>query len=248
MSRLVYYFDIGNTRLKLWRCRDGQVEGRASLGHDGNPAHVIASLPDLFMERPDAVLGGSVLRDDAMLPFTMACEAKWLLTPEYAHSSLQHSGVINAYGEHSAASLGIDRWLGLLAVSTMSANVCVVDCGTAITLDVLRHDGQHLGGYILPGLDLMADVLMRETGRVRVLASVSSALVLGRSTSEAVLNGGMMAVVSLIERVALEYQVKVVLTGGGAEPVSHLLSIPHAVEPELLLHGLQRYFADAGIR
>ncbi|MBK8536631.1 MAG: type III pantothenate kinase [Candidatus Competibacteraceae bacterium] len=34
-------------------------------------------------------------------------------------------------------------------------NCCVVDCGTAITIDALAADGRHLGGVIIPGMRLM---------------------------------------------------------------------------------------------
>lgn len=244
---LVYYFDIGNTRVKFWCCRNNQVEARASLAHDGRPDAALALLLEPFAERPDALLGASVLDDQSMRAFARACEERWQRQPDYAHSTLQHVGVINAYGE-GAASLGVDRWLCLLAAREMSGDICVVDCGTAITLDVLRQDGVHLGGYILPGLGLMSDALARETDRVRFTVSASRALALGRNTSEAVMNGAMLAVVAMIERVLVEHRAHLVLTGGDAAEVSRLVSAPHIVEPELLLHGLQRYFADAGIR
>ena len=48
--------------------------------------------------------------------------------------------------------------------------VCVIDAGTAITLDLLTADGAHLGGYILPGADLMSRALTNATGRINALA------------------------------------------------------------------------------
>lgn len=244
---LVYYFDIGNTRLKFWCCRNGQIKERASIAHAGDAGAAIGLLPKAFARPPNAILGASVMGGQSVLEFTQACERQWHMSPSYAHSTMQHGGVINAYGNDSA-TLGVDRWLGLLAAREMSGDVCVVDCGTAVTLDVLRSDGQHLGGYILPGLAMMSGALLRETARVRFNAEGSVALALGRSTSEGVKNGAMAAIVSLIERVTAEQHARLVLTGGDAGSISPLLRIQHAVEPELLLYGLQRYFADAGIR
>lgn len=243
---LVYYFDIGNTRMKLWCCRDGKVEARYTDTHAGNPGHLISLLPSCFMACPDAVLGASVLDEPATKLFSQACHEQWQRLPQYAHSSLHHAGVLNAYGDR-AAMLGVDRWLGLIAVRDAADDICVVDCGTAITLDVLRCDGQHMGGYILPGLALMLGALRRETHRVRFDSSVPDALALGCSTAEAALHGALAAVVSLIERVAKDHAVRLVLTGGDAERVSRFVMHPHDIEPELLLRGLQRYFADAGI-
>jgi type III pantothenate kinase len=61
-------------------------------------------------------------------------------------------GVRNAY--QSPGGLGVDRWLCLLgAARLVSQDVIVVDAGSAITVDLMRGDGQHLGGAILPGFN-----------------------------------------------------------------------------------------------
>lgn len=45
--------------------------------------------------------------------------------------------------------LGVDRKAACLAVD----NGIIVDCGSAITIDIMQ-EGIHLGGYILPGINL----------------------------------------------------------------------------------------------
>ena len=66
-------------------------------------------------------------------------------------ASLQSDhGVVNAY--QPAQGLGADRWLCLLAAADLVArDAMIVGAGSAITIDLLRSDGQHLGGAILPG-------------------------------------------------------------------------------------------------
>lgn len=65
---------------------------------------------------------------------------------EYCH------GVSNAY--RPAQGIGVDRWLCLLGAAALTPNdVMIVDAGSAITIDLLRSDGQHLGGAILPGFN-----------------------------------------------------------------------------------------------
>ena len=64
-------------------------------------------------------------------------------------------------------------WGGSLAgASGCSAvgfgDLVVADAGTAVTLDLLRADGQHLGGYIPPGVARQAQSLWGGTGRVQV--------------------------------------------------------------------------------
>jgi len=68
-------------------------------------------------------------------------------------SALESShGIHNAYPV--ATGLGVDRWLCLLgAAARVKQDVVIIDAGSAITIDLLRADGQHLGGAILPGFN-----------------------------------------------------------------------------------------------
>ncbi len=244
---LVYFFDMGNTRGKFWLSRDGRIEARAYVPHEADMAAMLAHLSEEFLARPDAVLGASVLDDDSLEAFAAACRARWSVSPRFAHSSARCQGVVSAYAEQPER-LGVDRWLAMIALRERDQDVCVVDCGTAITIDVMSLRGQHLGGYILPGLSMMAAALLHETHRVRFdpMATVEG-LALGRNTGEAVMHGALAAVVALIEKLTQERSCAVVLTGGDAASVSACLACPHELQPELLLHGLQRYFADVGI-
>lgn len=243
---LVYFFDMGNTRGKFWLSRDGAIEADAYIPHDGDMSSVLSHLPAPFSATPDAVLGASVLDDARLASFADACHARWARAPCFARSTAQCAGVINAYVD--PARLGVDRWLALIGLRPRARDICVVDCGTAITVDVLRADGQHMGGYILPGLSMMAGLLLHATRRVRFDPdAVADGLALGRSTGEAVKHGALASIVALIEKVATDYSCTLVLTGGDAARVSASLMYPHELQPELLLHGLQRYFADAGI-
>ena len=241
----VYYFDIGNTRAKFWRCHDGVLVEHVAIVHDGRVADIPFLLPHGFSVAPAAIRGATVLDEADVAAFAAACEAKWQQSPQFARSSAAHAGVRNAYAD-APGTLGVDRWIGLIAVAGRSQDVCVVDCGTALTLDLLEADGRHLGGYILPGLAMMVDALLQATRRVRFdRVPPDDGLAPGRNTAEAVMHGALAAVVALIEKSGTGRHV--VLTGGDAARVSALLACPHVVEPDLLLQGLQRYFSDAGI-
>jgi type III pantothenate kinase len=145
--------------------------------------------------------------------------------------------------------LGVDRWLNILAVSQQQP-VCVVSCGTALTIDVV-HNNQHLGGYILPGMNLQLSSLIGGTQRVRQHDITTSSLSFGKNTSEAVHHGILLACVAAIEKVftslvaVVDDTVNVVLTGGDAETLSPHLPMAHDIMPELLLIGLQRYFGHS---
>jgi len=71
-------------------------------------------------------------------------------------SEARNGGVTNGYDR--PGQLGVDRWLAMIGATVMVKGDCVViDAGSAITLDLLRADGQHLGGAILPGINTSLD-------------------------------------------------------------------------------------------
>jgi type III pantothenate kinase len=63
-------------------------------------------------------------------------------------------GLINSYADFS--KMGADRWHAMYgAWSQKRAGFAVIDAGSAITVDYVANDGLHLGGYILPGKQMM---------------------------------------------------------------------------------------------
>src|SRR5690606_2659551 len=83
----------------------------------------------------------------------------WSVPIEAVSARPEGFGVINAYA--APERLGADRWLALIAARRIEPGaVCVVDCGTAITIDVMHADGVHLGGLIMPGLGFTRRMLV----------------------------------------------------------------------------------------
>lgn len=239
---LLYFFDIGNTRGKFWKCRDGLLETTAYIRHERNMKGFISKLPVEFDESPDSICGLSVVSERLSDEFKRLCQEKWCRVPLFASSGRGFDGVTNGY--EMPGTLGVDRWLGLIAAYKKGINVCVVGCGTAVTLDVLEN-GAHAGGYILPGLALIVESLEVQTARVRFVEQIDDGVTLGRSTAEAVVHGALLSTVAMIEKVVGDRHISnITLTGGDAERISKFLRLPHVVEPNLLLRGLQKYFAD----
>jgi len=129
-----------------------------------------------------------------------------------------------------------------------SSPFCVADCGTAITIDAVDKDGKHKGGVILPGLTLMRTAINANTDAIEIEQLDDHVEIFGKNTQQAVSAGINYSATALIETVyhALEKEadldVKCILTGGDAEFLQSYLSVPSAIETDLVLKGLVSYF------
>lgn len=85
---------------------------------------------------------------------------------EFLQASPAAWGVRCAYPQ--PARLGADRWAALLGARGLCEGAClVVDAGSALTLDAMAPEGRHLGGWILPGLQMMLEALEARTGDLK---------------------------------------------------------------------------------
>lgn len=156
------------------------------------------------------------------------------------------AGVRNGYDEYER--LGLDRWLALLGGFHLASSACLVlDFGTAVTADFVSASGEHLGGFICPGMPLMRNQLRTHTRRIRyddtAAERAHESLAPGRATVEAVERGCTLMlrgfVLTQLE-LARQYwgtDFIVFLTGGDANLVAGI--VPDArVVPDLVFVGL----------
>ena len=86
--------------------------------------------------------------------------------PQFIRSTRRSAGVRNGYVQ--TWRLGADRWVAMLGPGLHPGRaLCVVDVGTALTLDLLDADGQHRGGLLVPGPTLMVESLLSNTAGIR---------------------------------------------------------------------------------
>jgi type III pantothenate kinase len=160
--------------------------------------------------------------------------------------ALEASGVRNGYQDYER--LGLDRWLAMLGGFHLASGACLVlDFGTAVTADFIAADGEHLGGFICPGMPLMRNQLRTHTRRIRygdvAAERALESLAPGRTTVEAVERGcslmlrGFVLTQLQLARSYWGEDFSVFLTGGDADLVSAI--VPKAREvPDLVFVGL----------
>ena len=155
-------------------------------------------------------------------------------------------GVKNAYRD--PGRLGADRWMALLAASEMvSGNAIVLDAGSAITVDLLRADGQHLGGAILPGVHTSLDDFKRIFSHIDFDDSaIARTEKPGCSTEEAIHINYPNSPIEYLPRLVnrwigyLDNNATLLLAGGDAVRVQCALEQQSHIVPDLVFRGMNR--------
>lgn len=155
-------------------------------------------------------------------------------------------GALNLPVAPAYSDLGTDRWLALQSPWTQSQRaICVVDCGTAVTVDAVDASGCHLGGWIMAGLSTLSQGLGLTAPRLPAPHSedpittgpaTDSALAIGRGLKLQLIGGVRHALLEL--EAALGPDFDCWLTGGDAPLLANALGRPVRQDPNLVLRGL----------
>jgi type III pantothenate kinase len=237
--------DVGNSSVKWATERDGVLEGRGRFFHHDEGFSRSASRAWEGLPAPRVLAVANVAGAGMEREIAEWAEKAWNTTPCYIRVTKQAAGVTNAYREPDA--LGADRWAAIVAAHHATENpVCIIDCGTAITLDVVDAAGIHQGGLIAPGLDMMRRSLAKETAAIGSVPAAAGGrrLLFARNTIDGVNSGVMHMAGALIDRVIGEAadgyggNLDAVITGGDAERMLPLLRHPPRYDRDLVLKGV----------
>lgn len=241
MMRLLV--DLGNSRLK-WAQSAAAVWNTGTAAHAGQGMESVLDAAWGKLARPEKILLSSVATSAACATLLAWCRGRWSLTPVAIHAQAEQLGVKHCYAQPE--TLGADRWAALIAVRGLTkANACIVDCGTAVTVDALAANGEFRGGAIFPGLQLLRAGLLHGTGGIRAAPGKADSA-LACSTSDAVAGGTFQGFIGAVTRL-LEEQMRVLgagtqvfVTGGDASLLLPHLKLPANEVPDLVLQGLAR--------
>jgi type III pantothenate kinase len=242
---MILELDCGNSFIK-WRVLDtdrADVSAEGIVGSDSALIDCLEVLPGLLLTRCRLV---SVRAQEETSKLVAALESAFGVIVSCASSAREMAGVRNGYEDFER--LGLDRWLAMLGGFKLASGACLVlDFGTAATADFIGADGEHLGGFICPGMPLMRNQLRTHTRKIRYDDAAAERalerLSPGRTTVEAVERGCTLMlrgfVLTQLE-LARSYwgdNFTVFLTGGDADLVSG--AVPHArLVPDLVFVGL----------
>lgn len=237
------FIDAGNTRLK-W-CLDDRgctlETGTGSL-EDENP---LSSAREFIGQVRGVAI--STVASEERRTHLMDSLAKLCPAPvKFYWSEQSRNGLVNAYQDVSR--MGADRWHAMYgAWLDHKQGFVVVDAGSAVTIDYVDTSGQHLGGYILPGLQMMLRSLRTDAARIWFDPDQGLATDPGRNTGECVNHGLAWLSGAMIERVIADARKHglsdLLVTGGDANRLIGL-GLPGTHRPDLVLSGLRAIHAE----
>lgn len=242
---MILELDCGNTLIK-WRVLgvdSGDVIFYGSVPAIADLLLALQQLPALSLRRCRLV---SVRGEDETAQLITEIERVFALRCCLAQPAQSVAGVRNGYLDYQR--LGMDRWLALVGAYQLAGRACLIlDLGTAITADFVDAAGEHLGGYICPGLPLMRGLLRTHTQRIRYEDSAVGPRVFaplpGRTTLDAVEGGGLLMLRGFaqaqldIATQCLGANFEVFLTGGDSSLVEDVMPFARVV-PDLVFVGL----------
>lgn len=229
--------DVGNSSAK-WRLVNGEIviaRGNYLRANERSRAALINCTEAL-----DHIWVSSVAAAAAEEDLSGMLQERWGIVPWFARTQARTGNLCNSYAD--PGRMGVDRWLAMLgAREREQGRLCVVDAGSALTIDIVSAAGQHEGGYIIPGPDLMERALLLDTDRVRFDETAHYALAPGTSTAEAVRHGIALAQAGAVS-LALDHaggQSPVLFyCGGGGETIMRLVGRVSQWAPDLVFEGL----------
>lgn len=291
---MVVLIDIGNSRIKWAQAKPLENSRRVNKAKTNKKRYDISignaitydidfiedsiqELMDYWLDAevvPSRVIVANVSNVEISEELDNAIWDNYQIEPEYLTTKRKFKDLINGYKK--PGQLGVDRWLNMIgAYQLMHSSgekdaFCVIDSGTALTVDLVDSKLQHQGGFITPGLSLMQKSLIETSTKISKNLSASnrssvkdkvhknnakdSTLFFATDTKHAITAGINYSVVAYIEQVVLDItntiksNCKVYITGGDAEQIFSLIHFDDLSEitcfehnEDLMWHGMLAY-------
>jgi type III pantothenate kinase len=154
---------------------------------------------------------------------------------------------------NNSGELGSDRIVNAVAAHSLyRGHNIVVDLGTATTLCLISSRGEFMGGSIMPGLGVSADILAEKTAQLPEVKPLPPVQAVGKTTEKNILSGLFFGHAGAVERIIREMKmeldkktskaktpVNVVITGGYSHILAPYIHVRKTLNPLLTLEGLR---------
>ncbi|MDD2889529.1 MAG: type III pantothenate kinase [bacterium] len=222
--------NIGNNNILLGTFVKGKLLNPLRISHK-----TLVDVKAIFpTKKPEHIIISSVVPDKNEL-FTSILEAVYGMSSEFITPKLLNG---------SYPSMGADRVANLLGgKKLLGPPVCVIDFGTATTIDVLDKNNKYAGGIILPGIQTGIMALHNSTALLPEIDNINKTnlkTILQKTTKECIESGVYWGeynrIKGLTNDIKKQFNPHFVVTGGMGEKLATLLNFEY--NPYLTLYGL----------
>lgn len=234
--------DIGNTTtsLGLWK------NNKLSMTNNIENNKLFITLKKYLKRDIDEILFTSVIGTKENKLITDRLKKIFKSNIKQIKSSSSLLGVSNGYIQPK--KLGDDRWATIVASSLLHEQpLIIVDCGTAISIDVVSAKGIHLGGYILGGFNGYSKSFKNayHLKNIKIKEGMASQKkYFPKKTEDGITEGYLLMVISAIENTYNQVKKnqntppKLLISGGYGKIISKRLSVKNKYEPDLVLKSI----------
>jgi type III pantothenate kinase len=242
-------FDVGNTNIvmgvyyedrlfKHWRIR---TDNQRTCDEYGVLIKSLFDFDGLKMQDVEALVMSSVVP-------SLMLELEWMSHKFFSCRPLQVGPGIKtglAIKYENPREVGADRVVNAVAAyHKYGGNLIIVDFGTATTFCVVNEKGEYLGGAIAPGIKISTEALFARAAKLPSVEMIKPRSLIGKNTVNSMQAGIVYGFVGQVEGIInrmkkeLEFEPKVVATGGLAEIIARETDTIDVVDNFLTLDGL----------
>jgi type III pantothenate kinase len=252
--------DAGNSHLKWATLAGKNLSKQQNRSYkEKPPAKLFEAVVESNHAEIDSILMVSVL-GKKFLNEVHKIAVKHKVKITNIESISQLAGIKNGYNKPH--KLGADRLVAMVAAfkisntNTEQTQACIIiDSGTATTIDAVDANGQHLGGVIMPGLNLCAESLLENTELISLWNNDKDEFVanfFSRDTSQAIANGCVLGLAGGIDSICNKMEstlikqakekgitINKIICGGSSRKILPHLQNDYNYNENLLMIGLQ---------
>ncbi len=231
--------DIGNSKIKiaLW---DGGALSKRNSCTQNNFSSTISKYKTIDVKK---IFFVSVVSSEANREICTRLHKTFSIKPTQLKATRSLMGVRNGYRKPS--QLGDDRWCAVVGGhNIIKKPFMVVDCGSAISIDLVNFNAKHEGGYILSGFEGYGNSFLH-THKLKNLKikkiNLRTRTSIAKETSDALVKGYLLMVTSAIERIYKEFAAdieckpKLIVTGPYSKEIFLHTSLKVKFEPDFVL-------------
>lgn len=141
--------------------------------------------------------------------------------------------------------VGTDRIVSAAAAyAVVEDAVVVADFGTAVTIDLVDHNGVFLGGVICPGFEISAKALKEHTAQLPNIKVTRPDAPYGRNTTDAINCGLYYSIIGALQEIIRRYAEELgrwpqtIITGTGAKTIQADCEFIDNYVPNLVVKGI----------